>query len=120
MSCYSSLVLLGLACLASSVLPVAPFLSGGQALYLSLVVVPLLSLSLMGVNIENDIMNISTGKNVVGVTDADTVRYVLLCHGARFLPSVALLVLAHLLKHCLAQSDGVPEVPGTVPPRSGH
>ena len=89
-------MLMGLVSVTTSLLMQPAFYSSGQALYLSLVVVPLISLSLMGVNIENNIMNISTGKNQVNV-DAAAVRYVLWCYGSRFLPAVALLVFAHLL-----------------------
>lgn len=72
------------------------FLSLGQTLWISLVFVPLLSLSLIGSPAENSVMGISTGKNIL-VTNSETFKYALWCYGTRFLPSIGILGLCHLL-----------------------
>jgi len=91
-----SLVTLSALSFLAALLMLPPFFTAGQTLYLSMVFVPALSLSLLGANIDTDIMNISTGKNVVSV-DAALVKYVFWCYGSRFIPAIAILVLAHLL-----------------------
>jgi len=69
----------------------------GQTLYLCLVFIPLLSMSLLGLKAHPNIMNLSTGKNVVDYFDTTIIKYVAWCYGLRFLPSIVVLIFAHLL-----------------------
>jgi hypothetical protein len=72
------------------------FMTVGQTLWMSLIFIPLLSLSLMGARTDSNVMAISTGKNSI-VLDGHAIRYAVWCYGFRFLPVVVLLVLAYAL-----------------------
>lgn len=60
----SSCLILCLAQLFSSLLFLPPLLSPGVVLWLSCIVLPILSVSLMGTRVDNEIMKTSTGKNL--------------------------------------------------------
>ena len=63
---------------------------------MTLLIVPLLSLSLLGAKTDPNVMNISTGKNTI-IVNWDYARYALWCYGGRFLPGLIILILCHLL-----------------------
>ena len=91
-----SLLLVAVTLFLAEILLLPPFLTSGQTLYLSAIFVPLLSLSLLGANMNPNVMNLSTGKNII-VVDAAAVKYALWCYGSRFLPTIAVLLFSHLL-----------------------
>jgi hypothetical protein len=82
--------------LASLVLTLPIFMTTGQTLWMTLIIIPFLSLSLMGTKTDANVMNISTGKNQIILT-FDTVKYAIWCYGTRFVPTIAILILCHLL-----------------------
>ena len=54
--------------------------------------------SLLGNNVDPEIMNVSTGKNIFSdITSKEVILHVLWCYGLRFLPAISLLSLAHLV-----------------------
>ena len=114
----SSLIFITLTQVICQFITLPLFLSAGQTLWLCLVVIPMLSMSLLGPKSPDpDVMNISTGnsfyfypqnqvpisffsfstlkgKNQV-VVDSDSVQYALWCYGLRFVFPLGLLALAH-------------------------
>ncbi len=91
-----SLLSVGFLHLMAILLTLPAFLTAGQTLFTSVVTVPALALSLLGTRTDPGVMNISTGKNAVAL-NGDNLRYAAWCYGARFLPSIAFLLLGHLL-----------------------
>ena len=91
-----SLISLASLQLVSLLLTLPLFLTTGQTLWMTLLIVPLLSLSLLGSKTDPNVMNISTGKNTI-IVNGDYARYALWCYGGRFLPALAILILCHLL-----------------------
>ena len=81
--------------LASLLLTTPLFLTTGQTLWLTLLVVPLLSLCLIVKKADPAVMNVSTGKSTIPV-DWDAARYAAWCYGSRFAPSALILVVCHL------------------------
>ena len=100
------LVLLSFLQLIPLLLTLPAFLTLGQVIWMTFLFVPLLSLSLMGTKKDPNLMNISTGKNVVNVS-ADATRFAAWCYGTRFLPALVILVLAHVMTvaHVLTPED---------------
>jgi len=75
------------------------FLTSGQTLWLTLIFIPTISMSLVGNKIDPEIMSLSTGKNIFSdITSKEVVSHTLWCYGMRFLPSVAILSIGHLVK----------------------
>lgn len=91
-----TLVSLSLLQLCSLFLTLPLFLTIGQMMWMSLLILPLLSLSLLGTKKDPNIMNISTGKNNI-LLNFDLLKYSLWCYGSRFLPTIVILVICHLL-----------------------
>ncbi|XP_057369494.1 transmembrane protein 94-like isoform X2 [Daphnia carinata] len=79
-----------------------PIFTTGQVLWLSCIIIPLLSISLMGAPTDPDVMNIATGKNSRKI-DKGTFKFVLWSYGLKFLPSMIILLIfygASLLSLC--------------------
>ena len=91
------MIFVAITAIASNFLMLPPLFTPGQTLYLGLVFIPLVSMSLLGSKPDPNIMNLSTGKNVVEYFDVATVKYAAWCYGLRFLPTIIVLNLAHLL-----------------------
>ncbi|XP_040573860.1 transmembrane protein 94 [Lepeophtheirus salmonis] len=68
-------------------------LSINQNIWLNSFFIPILSLSCMGVPPDASIMNISTGKNILCID----IKYGLWCYGLRFIPSLLLITIIHVL-----------------------
>ena len=89
-----SLILVMLAQVISQFLTLPVFLSPGQTLWLTILVIPMLSMSLLGPNApDKDVMNISTGKNQV-IVEKDSIKYSLFKYGLKFAPTLSILILA--------------------------
>lgn len=89
----SSLIFLMLAQISSQFMNMPLFLTPGQVLWLTIIVIPMVSMSLMGPKSpDKDVMNISTGKNQI-VVDKSSIKYSLFCYGLKFTPSLGILVL---------------------------
>ncbi len=92
----SALIFIMLAQASSQLLTLPLFLSPGQILYLTILVIPMLSMSLLGPKSpDKDIMNISTGKNQV-VVDKSSVKYSIIYYGMKFVPALGVLVICHV------------------------
>ena len=88
-----------LAQLISQFLTLPLFLTPGQTLWLTIFVIPMLSMSLLGPKSpDKDVMNISTGKNQV-VVDRNGIKYSLFCYGSKFAPALTILILCQGLKN---------------------
>ena len=75
------------------------FLTPGQTLWLTIFVIPMLSMSLLGPKSpDKDVMNISTGKNQV-IVDRNGIKYSLFCYGSKFAPALTILILSQGLKN---------------------
>ena len=92
-----AVIFIAVSAIASNFLMLPPLFTPGQTLYLGLVFIPLISMSLLGSKPDPNIMNLSTGKNVVEYFDVATVKYAAWCYGLRFLPTIIVMNLAHLL-----------------------
>lgn len=91
----SSLIFLMLAQVSSQLLNFPLFLTPGQILWLTIVVIPMLSMSMLGPKSpDKDIMNISTGKNQI-VVDKNSIKYSLFFYGLKFTPALIILLLCH-------------------------
>eukprot|EP00095_Tigriopus_kingsejongensis_P007584 maker-scaffold506_size152672-snap-gene-0.29 protein:Tk07584 transcript:maker-scaffold506_size152672-snap-gene-0.29-mRNA-1 annotation:"Uncharacterized protein KIAA0195" len=91
-----TLVTLSLLQMCSIFLTLPLFMTIGQVMWMSMLVLPLLSLSLLGTKKDPNIMNISTGKNNI-VMDCDLLKYSIWCYGSRFVPTIFILAFCHLL-----------------------
>jgi hypothetical protein len=88
-----------LAQLISQFLTLPLFLTPGQTLWLTIFVIPMLSMSLLGPKSpDKDVMNVSTGKNQV-VVDQNGIKYSLFCYGPKFAPALTILILCQGLKN---------------------
>lgn len=89
------LVFLTLAQVTSQIFGTELLLTVGQVLWMGSLVVPLLSLSLMGPQQpDRDVMNVSTGKNQV-VVDKSAVQHATWCYGLRYLPALIFVSVGH-------------------------
>ena len=100
----SGLIFLAVAQVLVQYLTLPLFLTPGQVLWLTMIVIPLLSVSLLGAPPGKEVMNISTGKNQV-IIDAENLKYSLLNYGLKFAPSVGVLVLAQALADAESQAN---------------
>lgn len=81
------------------------FLTPGQTLWLTIFVIPMLSMSLLGPKSpDKDVMNISTGKNQV-IVDRNGIKYSLFCYGSKFAPALTILILSQGLKNRISSQD---------------
>ncbi|XP_014661529.1 PREDICTED: uncharacterized protein KIAA0195-like isoform X2 [Priapulus caudatus] len=80
----------------STIFLLPPVLNGSQVLWLSCVVVPLLSVSLFGKPVEHNIMMKATGKNTKGLKKKPMLIFALL-YMTKFLPSVAITLACFVL-----------------------
>lgn len=100
----SSLIFVMLSQVISQFLTLPLFLSPGQTLWVTVLVIPMLSISLLGPNSpDKDVMNISTGKNQV-IVDRDSIKYSLFYYGLKFTPALSILLLNQVL--AFEQSQG--------------
>ena len=95
----SSLTFITLAQIISQFFTLPLFLSPGQTLWLTIFVIPMLSMSLLGPKSpDKDVMNISTGKNQI-IVDRNGIKYSLFCYGLKFAPALSILILTEGLKN---------------------
>ncbi|XP_046427153.1 transmembrane protein 94 isoform X1 [Neodiprion fabricii] len=86
-------VTLSMAQLLSSFLMLPPLFSVGQVLWLSCLIIPLLSVSLVATPTDPTIMQRATGKNQC-LVNGQVALFVLWCYGSKFLPTVITVVLS--------------------------
>lgn len=75
----------------------------GHILWLVCVVIPLLSVSLLGLPVDPDVMKRPQGKNTVGV-NWSLAGFILWCYGVKFLPTVVVVLVVYvgiLSGHCV-------------------
>ncbi|XP_012271899.1 transmembrane protein 94 isoform X2 [Orussus abietinus] len=80
----------------SAFLLLPPMFTVGQVLWLSCVIVPLLSVSMVATPTDPMIMQRATGKNQCVVT-LQVALFVLWCYGSKFLPTIVTIVLSQSL-----------------------
>ncbi|XP_011498921.1 PREDICTED: uncharacterized protein KIAA0195 isoform X1 [Ceratosolen solmsi marchali] len=76
----------------SAFLLLPPLFSVGQVLWLSFLIVPLLSASLVGTPTDSTIMQRATGKNQCAVS-GQVALFVLWCYGSKFLPTIVTVLI---------------------------
>ena len=99
-----ALIFLAVAQVVDQYLTLPLFLTPGQVLWLTMIVIPLLSVSLLGAPPGKEVMNISTGKNQV-IVDVENVKHSLLNYGLKFAPSIAILLLAAALADAESEAN---------------
>jgi len=87
----SSCLSLSLAQMLTSVIFLPPLLSPGIVLWLSLIVIPILSVSLMGVQPDHGVMNVATGKKLH--LNKETIVYFFVCYMIKFIPSILICII---------------------------
>lgn len=87
----SSCLSLSLAQMITSLVFLPPLLSPGIVLWLSLIVIPILSVSLMSAQIDSNVMNVATGKKLH--LNKETIVYFFLCYIIKFTPSILICII---------------------------
>ncbi|KAG9509071.1 Transmembrane protein 94 [Fragariocoptes setiger] len=75
----------------TSILFLPPMLSSGLTIWLTVVVVPLMSFSLMGTEIDSQVMKIAVGKNLQ--LKKENIIFFVICYLIKFIPSIIIVVL---------------------------
>ena len=75
----------------ASILFLPPMLSSGLTIWLTVVVVPLMSFSLMSTTIDSQVMKIAVGKNLQ--LKPENITFFVICYLIKFIPSVIVVVL---------------------------
>ncbi|XP_076235188.1 transmembrane protein 94-like protein l(2)k05819 isoform X2 [Calliopsis andreniformis] len=80
----------------SSFLLLPPLFSVDQVLWLSCLIIPMLSISMIATPMDPTIMQRATGKNQCTI-NGQIALFVLWCYGSKFLPTVIIIVLSHCI-----------------------
>ncbi|XP_044272389.1 transmembrane protein 94 isoform X2 [Tribolium madens] len=99
----SCCVILSVMQLVSVLVMLPPVLTTGQILWLTCLVVPMLSVSLMGLPVDPEVMKKPQGKNQVGV-NLGISMFILWCYGLKFFPTVVVVIVTFvgiLAEHCV-------------------
>lgn len=76
----------------ASILFLPPMLSSGLTIWLTVVVVPLQSFSLMSTTIDSQVMKIAVGKNLQ--LKPENITFFVICYLIKFIPSIIVVVLS--------------------------
>ncbi|XP_027197500.2 transmembrane protein 94-like protein l(2)k05819 isoform X3 [Dermatophagoides pteronyssinus] len=87
----SSCLSISLAQMITSLLFLPPLISPGIVLWLSMIVIPFLSVSLMGIKPDPTVMTVATGKKLH--LNKESIVYFFLCYIIKFTPSVVICVI---------------------------
>ncbi|UXI15207.1 hypothetical protein NH340_JMT01150 [Sarcoptes scabiei] len=87
----SSCLSLTLAQMIASLLFLPPLFSPGIVIWLSLIFIPFLSISLMGIKPDPSVMNVATGKKLH--LNKETLVYFFVCYIIKFIPSILICVI---------------------------
>lgn len=75
----------------ASILFLPPMLSSGLTIWLTVVVVPLMSFSLMSTTMDSQVMKIAVGKNLQ--LKPENITFFVICYLIKFIPSIIVVVL---------------------------
>lgn len=76
----------------ASILFLPPMLSSGLTIWLTVVVVPLMSFSLMSTTMDSQVMKIAVGKNLQ--LKPENITFFVICYLIKFIPSIIVVVLS--------------------------
>jgi len=77
----------------ATILFLPPMLSSGLTIWLTVVVVPLMSFSLMSTTMDSQVMKIAVGKNLQ--LKPENITFFVICYLIKFIPSIVVVVLSY-------------------------